>query len=160
MNSASKLLAALDAIDAASISATASRRITADSNLGEWEAVVEQADGLACSLQSLAVACPKLKGHSTGQLKLLSEAIANKMQYLLEPIRLIECEEDTMQVRSDPPSKEADQSRRYYELLVKHSGLSLRRYEASTGQRRRPVGMTLTREQLRRICNDFEDAIL
>jgi hypothetical protein len=33
-------------------------------------------------------------------------------------------------------------------------------FEAVTGQRRRPVSMAFTREQLRRICNDFEDAIL
>jgi hypothetical protein len=160
MNSANKLLAAIDAIDTHSISATAPRRVTIDSPLGEWEAVVEQSDPLACSFQLLAVACPILKQRSTDQLKTLSETIAEKMQYLLEPIRLIECEEDAMQIRSDPPSTEADQSRRYYELLVKRRGLSLRRFEAVTGQRRRPVSMAFTREQLRRICNDFEDAIL
>ena len=160
MNSASKLLSALDGLDSQAISPSSPRRVTTDSNLGEWELVVDQVDALACVLASLAVCCPQLKSSSSEQLKELSTSIAERLQYLLEPIRLIECDETTMQVRSDPPSTEDDQSRCYYELLVKNNGLSLRRYQAGSGQTRRPIAMSFTREVLRRLCNDLEDAIL
>lgn len=160
MNSASKLLAVLDSLDSQTISSNSPRRVTADSNLGEWELVVEQVDGLACALSSLAVSCSQLKSYSSDQLQELSTSIADRLQYLLEPIRLIECDPTTMQVRSDPPSTENDQSRHYYELLVKNNGLSLRRYQANSGQPRQPIAMSFTREVLRRLCNDLEDAIL
>lgn len=160
MNSATKLLAALDGLDSQTISSSAPRRMTIDSNLGEWELVVEQVDALACVLSSLAVSCPQLKSYSADELKELSTAIADQLQYLLEPIRLIECDPTTMQVRSDPPSTENDQSRRYYELLVKNKGLLLRRYQAESGQPRQPIAMSFTCEVLRRLCNDLEDAIL
>lgn len=151
---------ALDGLDAATITRQSPRRVAVDSKLGEWELVVEQVDGLACSLQSLAVVCPLLKMKSQDELKRVSEDISTRLQYLLEPIRLIECGDSAMQVRSDPPTTEPDQSRCYYELLVKNHGLLLRRYQAARGKSRQSIPMAFTRELLRRLCNDLEDAIL
>ena len=136
--------------------------MSVDSQLGEWELVVEQAAALAYSLSSLAVACPRLRHKDNQQLKHISEQIADRLQYLLEPIALIECdlEAATMQVRSDPPSQADDQSRCYYELLVKQQGLLLKRFRTAAGNARQPIAMTLTAEQIRRLCNDFEDVML
>ena len=162
MNSARKLLDALSALDESTISPQSPRRIAVDSQLGEWELVVEQADALAFSLSSLAVASPDLRNKEQSQLKQISQQLADRLQYLLEPIALIECdlETATMQVRSDPPSEDEDQSRCYYELLVKQQGLVLKRFRTASGAKREPIAMTLTAEQIRRLCNDFEDVIV
>jgi hypothetical protein len=76
---------------------------------------------------------------------------------LLEPISPIETDAHgcVVQLRSNPPQKEADRTS-YYELLVSRDGwLSLARYSRASGQKREVIPAQVTREVLLRLVGDF-----
>jgi hypothetical protein len=114
-------------------------------------------DTLACAFNRLVLASDRVAAMSAEGLKKCAEELAAKLTYLLEPISPIETDAHgcVVQLRSNPPQKEADRTS-YYELLVSRSGqLSLVRYSRAAGQTREVIPTHVTREVLLRLVGDF-----
>ncbi len=144
--------------------------LTATPNFTSGDRVLAAADGphhlechllalepLACAFTSFMVACQKLSGMSSDQLKQVAEDLSKRLTYLLEPISPIETDAEgcTVHLRSNPPHNDADRTS-YYELLVSRSGtLSLCRWTREARAQRQPVPAQVTREVLLRLAEDF-----
>lgn len=116
---------------------------------------------LGCAVNHLTVQSEGLADASIDQLKAKAEHLASQLTYLLERVAPIEIDSEgcTVQLRSDPPHREADE-RSYYELLVRRGGqLSLRRYRQESHQPREPIAAQLTREVLVRLAADLVGAL-
>jgi len=140
------------------IAAQGRGRLEVDLDKGRLESVIAAADAIGCAFESFAVLTDSLAGASLDQIKKISEALAKRLNYLLEPISPIETdfESCTVQLRSSPP-RQGEQGTVYYELLVKRGGsISLQRYQAKPGQMRLPIAAQVTREVFQRLADDFE----
>lgn len=118
-------------------------------------------DSLACTTSRLALQTTALAEASMDRIKQISESLASRLTYLLEPISPIEADAEkcVVQLRSNPPQKDSDGST-YFELLVERGGqLSLVRYQKSSGEPRRVIPAQLTREVLFRLIDDFTAAV-
>jgi hypothetical protein len=117
-------------------------------------------DRLGCAFDRFELTSGKLAGAGIDRLKKVAESLSAKLTYLLEPISPIEIDAQgcTVQLRSNPPSKDGDTTA-YYELLVEHTGmLSLRRYSRQQKSQRTPIPAEVTREVLLRLVGDFATA--
>jgi hypothetical protein len=117
-------------------------------------------DSLACSFTRLALGASSLGNRSPDELKRIAEQLSAKLTYLLEPISPIETDAEgcVVQMRSNPPQKDADRTT-YYELLVARSGeLSLVRFCRAAGQAREIIPAHVTREVLCRLAGDLSEA--
>ncbi len=134
--------------------------LSMDVPVGRIECALTSVDAVGCSFDEVALATTRLSSHSTEQLKAVSEKLSQQIRYLLEPIAPIETDPEgaTVQMRSNPPHKD-DDGTKYYELLVRRDGLSLRRYARSKGQPRQGVSAHVTREVLVRLASDFVEAV-
>jgi hypothetical protein len=114
-------------------------------------------DTLACEFTRFAVRSDKLSTAPIEELKRVSAALAARLTYLLEPISPIEVDSQqcVVQLRSNPPQREADRTS-YYELLVRRGGeLSLCRWTKQSGDVRQALAAQVTREVLLRLVGDF-----
>lgn len=86
----------------------------------------------------------------------VSENLVRRVDYLLEPLAIIERDQaDTqIQIRSRQPSTHADGGR-YYEVNVDCQGVNIRRFHASEGSRKSEE-IHLTRESFERLCHDLD----
>jgi hypothetical protein len=117
-------------------------------------------DRLGCAIDRFSLVVESLKGASSDRLKQIAERLSASLTYLLEPISPIEIDAHgcTVQMRSNPPQKDADRTT-YYELLVQHTGeLSLCRYVRPFGGERAKIPAEITREVLLRLVGDFDAA--
>jgi len=97
----------------------------------------------------------------------VGEAVASRVTYLLEPLKVIETAPrlGLMQIRSARPLVRRGQTE-YYEILAAlqvdgHIGLSLARYRTQKGARGRTlVPINLTWETLERLLDDLTAAFL
>ena len=116
---------------------------------------------IGCSFQTLGYSTSRLAGASLDELKTISQALTSKLTYLLEPIGMVEADEDrcSVQLRSSPPQKGEDCTS-YYELMVRRGGdITLSRYIKKSGQLREIVPAQVTREVLGRLADDLVAAI-
>ncbi|HEV3006050.1 MAG TPA: hypothetical protein VGX78_16395 [Pirellulales bacterium] len=114
-------------------------------------------DTLACEFTRFAVRADKLAASPIGELKRVSEKLAARLTYLLEPISPVEvdAQQCVVQLRSNPPQRDADRTS-YYELLVRRGGeLSLCRWTKNPGDVRQALSAQVTREVLLRLVSDF-----
>ncbi len=114
-------------------------------------------DSLACAFTKLALRTDALAKMSVDELRKTAERLSARLTYLLEPISPIEIDSQgfVVQMRSNPPHKETDQTT-YYELLVSRAGeLSLCRFARAAGQSRHTIPAHVTREVLSRLVSDF-----
>lgn len=118
---------------------------------------VVEVNDIGCAFTALEYQSPVLESLDAQQLRCLGKKLAEQVNYLMEPIRVIEVdvEESTLQLRSKRPETR-ESSRRYYEILARPRALHLCRYEKSNGQKRQRVPAQLTREVLARLIGDFE----
>lgn len=117
-------------------------------------------DSMACAFGELTLHADRLAGMKSDHLKQVAEHLSAKLTYLLEPISPIETDATgcVVQMRSNPPQKDADRTS-YYELLVAHTGtLSLTRYTRPTGQSRQIIPAQVTREVFARLVGDLSAA--
>lgn len=131
--------------------------LSVDDGLRQLSCQLTALDSLACAFTRLSLRADRLSTLSSEQLKKTAEQLSARLTYLLEPISPIEVDGQgcVVQMRSNPPQKEAD-STSYYELLVSRSGeLSLCRYTRTVGQPRQTIPAHVTREVLARLANDF-----
>ncbi len=114
-------------------------------------------DTLACEFTRFALRADKLATARIEELKRVSETLAARLTYLLEPISPIEVDSEqcVVQLRSNPPQHDADRTS-YYELLVRRGGeLSLCRWTKPLGDVRQALAAQVTREVLLRLVGDF-----
>jgi len=144
------------------ISAVSGRGLVqVDCPVGRIEADLVAVDAIACSFQTLGLSTSKLSGVELERLKEISQALTEKLTYLLEPIGLVEADADrcSIQLRSSPPKKGEDETS-YYELMVRRGGdITLSRYSKKSGQLRQIVPANVTREVLVRLADDFIGAV-
>lgn len=156
MSLSSNLKAALQAAQG-----TASGLVRADEGDRQATCEVVQCDAMAVSLMELTLLTGALANVPIGPLRDASQALCQRLTYLLEPISPIETDADqcVVQMRSNPPQAD-DNGLRYYELLMRRGGaVTLRRYEKSSGNPRAPVSATLTHEVIGRLVDDFNAAV-
>jgi hypothetical protein len=128
--------------------ADGSRNLTCD--------IVER-NALAVVFNQLRLTTTELASATAVELERISNALAARLTYLMEPIRPIELDTDAcvVQLRSTPPQKD-DDGRSYYELLVRRGGeIALARYRKEPGTPRQQIPATITREVLLRLAGDF-----
>jgi hypothetical protein len=128
---------------------------------GSLQAAFFSVERLACELETLTLDSNKLATTTTAELKQLSDRLSKQLSYLLEPVSLIECDADsaTVQLRSNPPQKDEDQTS-YYEIVARRGGsLLLCRYLKQAGNVRQITPANLTHEVLARLGDDFVAAV-
>ena len=127
-----------------------------DVSLGTLEFELTAVDSMAVNLKYLQLSTSHPAASGTEELKQLGHDLAERLIYLLEPITPIEIDPEgaTIQMRSNPPRQD-DDGTRYYELLVRRSGLSLRRYVKTPGAVRQGIAGQLTRDVVGRLATDF-----
>jgi hypothetical protein len=114
-------------------------------------------NALAVSLNTLHLRTSELATASAHDLKRISESLAARLTYLMEPISPIEIDAEAcvVQMRSNPPQRD-DDGRTYYELLVRRGGeISLARYRQENAAGRQRISANVTREVLIRLATDF-----
>jgi hypothetical protein len=95
---------------------------------------------------------------TTDALRGWGERLANRVTYLMEPLKIFEVDSGSgeVQLRSQSPTARAEQ-RGYYEIrLFKQGSLRMERYAFDeTSRQRRAVPCQLTREVLERLADDL-----
>ena len=132
-----------------------------DVESGRIEADLLTVDAIGCSFQTLGYSTDKLAGLPLDDLKAISESLVSRLTYLLEPIGVVEVDQDraAVQLRSNPPQQGEDGTS-YYELMVRRGGdITLSRYQKKPGQMRQIVPANITREVLQRLAEDFVAAV-
>ena len=122
---------------------------------------VDQCEPLAVAVYELVLETSELAAVDIAKLQSASQALCQRVTYLLEPISPIETDVDRciVQMRSSPPRQD-DNGRYYYELLLRRGGsVALRRYEKHPGAVRTRVAATLTHEVLGRLVEDFDATV-
>jgi hypothetical protein len=131
--------------------------VVADDGSYHLECQLLALEPLACALSRLSLRSDKLSALSSDGLKQVAENLSQRLTYLLEPVSPIETDAEgcTVQLRSNPPQKEADRTS-YYELLVSRAGeMSLCRWTRAAKSTRELVPAQITREVLLRLASDF-----
>ena len=128
---------------------------------GQLELALAAVDSLGCAFHRLTWRTHRLQQASDPQLTQLGHQLAERLQYLLEPIQLVEVDpvEPAVQLRSTPPQQDST-GRSYYEILATAGGqISLCRYRKPPGQSRQPVPATVTHEVLQRLVQDVVESV-
>jgi hypothetical protein len=118
---------------------------------------IAERNALAVSFNQLRLATDELASADTAKLERIGRALAGRLTYLMEPIAPIEIDAAAcvVQLRSSPPQRDDDR-RSYYELTVRRGGeIVLSRFRKDSGNDRRPIAATVTREVLVRLVGDF-----
>jgi hypothetical protein len=114
-------------------------------------------ESLACAFTRFQLTNAAWKAKTMDDVKRIAASLAQRLTYLLEPIKPIEADAEhcIVQMRSNPPRKDEDRTT-YYELQVARGGaLSLCRYEKQSGDARHAVPVQVTREVFRHLLADF-----
>ena len=125
---------------------------------GSLECCLLQANPLGCEfdyLQLNGLAVPQI---SNSDFSDKANRLASRLNYLLEPISVIEVDAQRQQaiLRSTKPQALATKQRRYYELAVQgNSQIRFARFETVPGQARQRVPAVLTQEVLVRLIGDL-----
>ncbi len=118
-------------------------------------------DTMACAFTRISIRTARLAQCDSATLQQIATQLSSKLTYLLEPIQPIESDAAgcVVQMRSNPPQKDADRTS-YYELLLARSGeLSLVRYSSQSRQTREIISAHVTREVLCRLAGDLASAV-
>lgn len=127
-----------------------------DTGSGSLEAELTSIDTIGCSFLSMTLVSDRLKSRTLDELKDISQGLATRVNYLLEPVRPIEIDNDAcvVQLRSMPPQKD-DDGTRYYEILVQQGKISLQRFQKAPHFSRTPISALVTREVFCRLADDL-----
>lgn len=116
-----------------------------------------EANPLAYTFKRFTLETSALADATVDQLREISESLAARLTYLVEPIGPVEVDQDqcVVQMRSNPPQTD-DDGTSYYELLVRRGGsLALCRYQKQPGNPRQMIPALVTGEVLLRLVDDF-----
>jgi hypothetical protein len=121
-----------------------------------WTMEADGAQGGPVGIQAGALrfknqdAAPRDAGATAGNL-------AERINYLLEPLAVVEKDRRRAMLRSQIPADGRGDGD-YYEMWVERDGLSVERYHGEPGRRREPRPVSLTWEQADRLARDVEAA--
>ncbi|HYO25807.1 MAG TPA: hypothetical protein VEQ85_12770 [Lacipirellulaceae bacterium] len=121
----------------------------------------DECQTFAATVLDMVLETPELSSITPFELQAASAALAQRVNYLLEPIAPIELDAQgcTVQMRSNPPQQD-DNGRRYYELVIRRGGsIALCRFEKQPGQPRTRVPAVLTHEVVGRLIDDFSSTL-
>ena len=121
--------------------------------------ILNQLESLGCSLDSLRVEVAQLATAGTIVLKQIADELTRRLNYLDEPISVIEVDV-AVQVRSTVPAQ-VPGGLEYFEVLVAATGITLMRWRkpAIAGDPRTPVPADLTLKVLCRVCQDTYEVL-
>lgn len=85
----------------------------------------------------------------------LAGKLKSRVNYLLEPLEVIETEEDSILLRSDKPHQ-SEEDRSYYEGWARPDGFDLKRYSAAPKESRQPAPLRMTRDIVERLARDLD----
>jgi len=137
------------------------RRITVAEGLRTLRCEVDQCNPMATAVYEFVLQTSELTHVEIAVLQQASQALCDRVNYLLEPISPIETDHESciVQMRSNPPLAN-DSGRSYYEIFLRRGGsIALSRFEKQPGEIRTRVPLTLTHEVLGRLCEDFSATI-
>jgi hypothetical protein len=141
---------------------TAVQTLDVDHPASGWHAAVtaEQVDTLGCRLREVVLTRLAPLG-CTDSLADQASRIAARVSGLLEPLRLVEVDDEhaLAQLRSDSPARRGE-NLQYYEVVRHADGTTrLGRYETSpTAGKRKAITFTLTHEALAKVVSDLASA--
>jgi len=127
-----------------------------ETDSGRLACEITAVDALACSFDTIIFVSEQTEGASIGQLKEMAESLSARLGYLMEPLDVIEVDEQLriIQLRSRPPHRD-DESIGYYELEIRPGQVRLRRYEKHPERPREAIPITITREVFGRLAEDL-----
>ncbi len=113
-------------------------------------------DSIGCAFDRLIYRATRLEQLDANQLQTIGSQLAERVNYLLEPLSTIEMDGPalTLQLRSERPQN-CENGKRYYEVLAQKGVIRLCRYEKIAGQARSCVPANVTREVLAQLVRDF-----
>ena len=132
--------------------------IEATTPAGDVTVVVEDADRLGLLAGPVAA---RREGGRPASVGAQAQEAVRQLDYLQEPLAVIESEERKGRaiLRSALP-RTAGGGREYNEAVLDGgSAITIRRYRAEQGSRRRPVPSNLSRETLGRLADDLLDIL-
>ena len=161
MSSYDELSQLLDSVDAKNVSDLQPRTITFSQQDDQLVVEIVALDSMSCRAKSVRLMTTRFEQSATSELQQVASRLAAQLIYLLEPISLVEVDNDrvAVQLRSKPPFRD-EGGTQYYELLVSPTGLSLCRYRGISGEPRQSMAMGFTREILVRLVDDFLCAVV
>lgn len=114
---------------------------------------------LASTIDSLSVVNNGLKDAPIERIQEAAETLAERINYLPEPLRLIECDptKEAFQLRSDKPVR-IPSGLHYFELVVNRRVATLTRFRQPANGRRQIISTIVTHEVLDRLIHDMSDA--
>ena len=120
-------------------------------------------DKLGCAFTQMTYESSRLADADNARLTAVSEDLVRRMTYLLEPLGVVELDDESasIQLRSVPPAKE-DGVIRYYELVVRRGGqITLQRFEKPQDRSadRRQITAEVTRDVFQRLAGDMEESL-
>ncbi len=116
---------------------------------------------LACTFTRLSYQTDALADVTVEELSRISQWLAARVTYLLEPLAPVELDssEGVVQMRSTPPQQQDDETS-YYELVIRQGGqVAITRFQQRGDGARKNVPATLTREVLLRLVGDLVAAV-
>lgn len=123
-------------------------------------------DGIGVMLSSVVIEKDRQEEKEAATyLKNVAEAIAKRVNYLMEPLRIVEIDStsNAVQIRSEKPNV-AENQVSYFEIVLRsgkwfgwRDHVSLHRYAQRTEdeKNRRSIGFPLTKQQFERLLNDL-----
>ena len=135
--------------------------LTLDAEHGRLTSELVAIDTIGCAFTQMALATEALAGAQADDLKQLGDRLAQRLNYLLEPIGTLELDIEgfTLQMRSHPPRRDAD-GHTYYELSARRGGeVRLNRYRKALAETRVVVPAEVTREVFARLAADLDAAV-
>ena len=125
---------------------------------GSLECCLLQANSLGCEFDYVQLDCSAACSISHADFLDKANRLAGTLNYLLEPISVIEIDANQQQaiLRSTKPQTVTAKQRRYYEIAVQgNSQIRFARFETIPGHARQRVPAVLTQEVFVRLIGDL-----
>ena len=160
MDIAASLMAKLDQIDTRQVNGSSRVIATVDFDGGSFVCELGAIDKLACMVHEITIQSDRTEALTSEQLSSMSDDLASRLSYLLEPVSTIEFDQEAtvLQMRSSPPSQnesEGGKTCSYFEILARPREILMVRYQKQPGEPRQRASMTFTREVIGRIASDM-----
>ncbi len=160
MDIATSLMDKLDQIDSSQMNGSSRVVATVDFDGGSFACELDAIDRLACMVHEITIRSDCTEALTSEQLSSMSDDLASRLSYLLEPVSTIEFDQEAtvLQMRSNPPSQSetgGGKSCSYFEILARPKEISMVRYQKQSGEPRQRASMTFTREVIGRIAGDM-----
>ncbi len=121
------------------------------------ELQVVTADALALAMDRIAFRWIADHALDPAGMTRIAEGIRNRVQYLSEPLRIVEFDRAAalVQMRSDKPWVQGT-AQSYFEFLLSPTSIALQRWQAHPSSPRTLISVTLTRDILGRLADDID----